>query len=67
MKNTLPKKYRNKHISNLAKADQEILLVYDKIKMKGKFPSAELLDKQIHLLQKRVKSGSDIKYLFTCC
>lgn len=67
MKNTFQKNYRNKHISMLVKADHEILLVYDNIRMKGKLPSSKFINKQIQLLRKRVKGGSDEKYLFTCC
>lgn len=67
MKNTLRKNYGSKHISTLVKAEEEILLVYDNIRMKGKLPPSKLIDKQIHLLRKQVKGGSDEKYLFTCC
>ena len=66
-KGTPVRNYRNNHILSLSKAEEEILLVYDNIRMNGKLPSVDLTDKQIHLLQKRIKGRSEVNYLFTCC
>jgi len=67
MKNTIPNKYGNKQVAALAKAEQEILLIYDHFKIKGKIPSPGLVNKQIDILRRRTNSGTDIKYIFTCC
>lgn len=60
-------KYRNKQISNLVKAEQGILLIYNRIEMNGEIPSPELVKKQIRMLRKQKNDGSGVKYLFTCC
>ena len=50
MKNTFQKNYRNKHISVLTKAEQEVFMVYDSMQMRGKIPSSRIMKKQIDLI-----------------
>jgi hypothetical protein len=67
MKNTMPNRYQNKHVAALTKTEKEILVIYDHIKMAGNISSAGLVNEQIEILKRQTNSGSDIKYLFTCC
>ena len=67
MKNTTSGRFGNRHVAALTKTDQDILFVYDLIKINGKIPSHVLVNKQIGKLKRQTNSGTGIKFLFTCC
>jgi hypothetical protein len=66
MKKYTDYRYTHDHDAVLAKAEREILEIYDLFRTKGIIASQGLVNKQIDLLKQSKSMGSGIKYQFTC-